>query len=38
LFIFPLNDISSNKLPPVSRIIITMEQVCLNQPTVYCSW
>ncbi|CAB4012843.1 sterol O-acyltransferase 1-like [Paramuricea clavata] len=27
LFIFPLNDILSNKLPPVSRVIITMEQI-----------
>ena len=28
LFIFPLNEILSNKLPPVSSIIIIMEQVC----------
>ena len=27
LFVFPLNEILNNDLPPVSRVIITMEQV-----------
>jgi hypothetical protein len=28
LFVFPLNEILINKLPPVSSVIISMEQVC----------
>ena len=34
LFAFPINEILNNELPPVSRVIIVMEQVCLGKPTV----
>ena len=29
-FVFPLNEILKNELPPVSSVIIIMEQVCEN--------
>ena len=33
LFAFPINEIVNNELPPVSRVIIVMEQVCLGKPS-----